>query len=95
MASLKELRDKRTEMGAHLSNLLRFVWHCYWKKKQKKKKKKKGKKGSKKKPNTSLSQTMVLPSRKNSTMVTSSGGLGKSPVSPSKPQKLVTVKDRE
>ena len=56
MSSLRELREMKHQMGTHLSNLLRFVWRCYWKKKLKKKKKKKGKgKGKKKKVDSNLS----------------------------------------
>ena len=64
MSSLRELREMKHQMGTHLSNLLRFVWRCYWKKKLKKKKKKKGKgKGKKKKVDANLSQTMQIPKR--------------------------------
>ena len=56
MASLKELRDKKIELGTILSNKLRFVFKCYKRKKDKKKKKKK--KGKKKKKNQDLSATM-------------------------------------
>ena len=56
MASLKELRDKKIELGTILSNKLRFVYNCYKRRKEKKKKKKK--KGKKKKKNADLSATM-------------------------------------
>ena len=77
MASLKSLRDMKNEFGTQLSNLLRFVWRCYWKKKQKKKKKKKGKKG-KKKVNKDLSATVKLPAR-SSTLLDNSVGKNSSP----------------
>ena len=88
MASLKELREKKLEFGTHLSNLLRFIWRCYWKRKQKKKKKKKGKKG-KKKANKDLSATCVLPPSNNSLMGSTKG----KGTTPKNQQKQITVKD--
>jgi len=49
MATLKQFRDMKHDIGTQLSNLLRLVWKCYKRKKEKKKKKKKGKKGKGKK----------------------------------------------
>ena len=43
MATLSTFRDMKTEIGTQLSNLLRFLWKVYKRKKEKKKKKKKGK----------------------------------------------------
>jgi len=84
MATLKRFRDMKTEIGTQLSNLIRFYWKCYKRKKDKKKKKKKGKKGKKSKKQGSFSKTMTLPatpSRANSLYSASSKGTA----SPSKP----------
>ena len=85
MATLKRFRDMKTEIGTQLSNLIRFYWKCYKRKKDKKKKKKKGKKGKKGgKKQGSFSKTMTLPTtpaRANSLYSASSKGTA----SPNKP----------
>ena len=73
-------------METTLANLLRFIWKCYWRKKQKKKKKKKGKKG-KKKANKDLAATMKNPERRDSLMVGAAASTAKG--------SKVTVKDME
>ena len=52
MNSLKSLRDMKHELGVMLSNLLRFHWKVYKRRKEKKKKKKK--KGAKGKGKSKL-----------------------------------------
>ena len=85
MATLSTFRDMKTEIGTQLSNLLRFLWKVYKRKKEKKKKKKKGKgkkgkgKGTKK---LDMSKTMQLtPGRSNSfaTPSSSKSPAGKTP----------------
>ena len=70
MATLKSFRDMKTMIGIQLSNLLRFYWKVYKRKKDKKKKKKKGKgkkgKGKKLAGSKTMSLTMGSPSRSNS-----------------------------
>lgn len=61
MATLRPFRDMKTEIGTQLSNLIRFLWRVYKRKKDKKKKKKKKKGKGKKKANKDLSKTMTLP----------------------------------